>query len=236
MNTINILPFEWSAFDETFTRSGIHIFRLSVNNHLRQLDVYRKTLDSKETLRASAFFRNEDRERFIICRAMLKKILGLYLKMSPKLIQIIPDQNKKPVIKDYRYLHFNVSHSKNCVAFAISNSSVGIDVEYIKENFSYHSIAEGCFTVAEIQYLKESAKPENGFFTLWTRKEALLKTTGKGLNDDMNKINCLNSFPISEIEGPDYSAYTLKSFEIEENYIASVAYNYQGKELQFYKI
>ncbi len=236
MNTINILPFEWSAFDDTFTRSGIHIFRLSVNSHLKQLDIYTKILDSEEILRASAFYKNEDRERFIICRAVLKKLLGLYLKRSPELIKIIPGQNKKPVIKDDRYLHFNVSHSKDCIAFAVADTDTGIDVEYMDENFNYHSIEEMCFTPAEINYIKESSIPVNEFFKLWTRKEALLKADGQGLNNDMNKLNCLKDFHVSEIKGSHYNNYVINSFKIEKNYIASIAYNCPEKELTFYRI
>jgi len=234
MNFINNISFEWSAFDDTFTGSGVHIFRLSVNNHLEQLEFYTKILDSEELLRASKFFRNEDRERFIICRAVLKKLTGLYLKRTPELIKIIPDSNKKPVIKDYRHLHFNVSHSAECIVFAISDSTVGIDVEYINDNFNYGLIAQSCFTIAEINYINESCHPVNEFFKLWTRKEALLKADGKALNDSMNTLNCLNDFYESDIKY--FNNYIINSFEIEKNYIASIAFNYPEKELTFYRI
>lgn len=236
MSPVNILPFEWSAFNDTFARSGIHIFRLSVNNHLQQLDIYTKILDAEEILRASKFYKKEDRERFITGRAVLKKLLGLYLKRSPELIKIIPDQNKKPVIKDYRHLHFNVSHSKDCIAFAIADTNVGIDVEYINDNFNYSLIAQSCFTIAEINYIKESFIPVNEFFKIWTRKEALLKADGKGLNDDMNALNCLNDVSQSDITSSGLSNYIIHSFELEEDYVASISHNCPEKELTFYRI
>ncbi len=236
MSPVNILPFEWSAFNDTFARSGIHIFRLSVNNHLQQLDIYTKILDAEEILRASKFYKKEDRERFITGRAVLKKLLGLYLKRSPELIKIIPDQNRKPVIKDYRHLHFNVSHSKDCIAFAIADTNVGIDVECINDNFNYSLTAQSCFTVGEINYIKESFVPVKEFFKLWTRKEAILKANGNGLSDEMNKLNCLNDFLKSDIPGSGVSNYIIHSFEIEKNYIAGIAYNCLEKELTFYRI
>lgn len=236
MNFINNIPFQWSAFDDTFTISGVQIFCLSVNNHLKQLEFYTTILDSEEILEASKFYRNEDRERFIICRAVLKNTLGLYLKISPGFIKIIPDQNKKPVIEDYGYLHFNVSHSKDCIAFAIADTNVGIDVEYINDNFNYSLIAQSCFTIAEINYIKESFTPVYKFFKLWTRKEALLKADGKGLNDDMNTLNCLNDLHKSDMKGSFDNNYIINSFEIDKNYIASIAYSCPGKKLMFYEI
>ena len=235
-NSIDIPSPDWLQFNNSLVDSEINIFRLFVSNHLHQLALYKSLLNSQELFRASKFFKCEDRERFIISRAVLKKLLGLCTNLAPQTIVIVSDKNEKPILKDCSHIHFNISHSKNCITFAISNKSVGIDVEYLNENFNYRSIIEACFTVSEIYFIKESPKPVRDFFKLWTRKEAFLKAIGKGLNDDMNKLNCLSSFPANEIEVSDYNNYTIRSFGIEKEYIASIAYQCEEKQLLFYEI
>ncbi len=200
-----------------------------------ELPVYEKLLSPEELLRSRRFFKAEDRDRYIISRAILKQLSGLYINTAPESIEIVRDQNKKPIIKDFEHLHFNISHSGNCVAFAFSGSSVGIDVEFINNDFDYKPIAAICFTDSEINFAEESNKPADEFFKLWTRKEALLKATGEGLHDDMNKLNCLNDPFSSDITDTDYDSYRINTFEIAKNYIASIAYSYPEKKLRFYE-
>lgn len=233
-NNIDINSAESLKHHTALSNAEIHIFRICINNQLEKLSFYTNLLDTEELLRAARFFRREDKERFIICRGALKQLLGSYLQTKPHTIKIILNEQKKPVIKDSPYLHFNISHSQKCIAFAISDSSVGIDVEYINENFEFHAIAQTCFTITEMLSLNENCNPAYQFFKIWTRKEALLKADGKGLNDDMNKSDCLNDCSVNEIAGSGNDTYTINSFEIDKNYIAGIAYSGREKKLRFY--
>ena len=228
---MNILPAKFHNYNIALSKTEIQIFHLSVNLHREQLESYENILQPEELARTSSFFKREDRERFVIGRGVLKHLSGLYLNSFPQLIEIVSDQNKKPIIKGCENLHFNVSHSKNYIVFAFSHYEIGIDVEYINDEFDYKPIAKECFTKNEIQYLEESDKPVKEFFKLWTRKEALLKATGKGLSDDMNKIDCLNQTCVSTIRDPGYDNYTIESFEIEKDYVGGIAYKDSEKKL-----
>jgi len=233
---MDILFPTWVNFNNTSVNADIHIFRLAVSEHLSKLSVYKKILSSEELLRSSRFYKAEDRERYIICRGALKQLLGQYLQTLPERIEIILDKNKKPVLKDRLQLHFNVSHSRGSIALAFSDNNIGIDVEYIDNNFDYKPIAKACFAMAEMDCLRESCNAAEEFFKLWTRKEAFLKANGKGLNDDMNQLNCLGELHEKQIAAPGYESYRIDSFKIEENYIAAVAYNCSREKLRFYTI
>ena len=86
-------------------------------------------------------------------------------------------------------IYFNLSHCRKAVACAVSDNEVGIDVECIGRYGE--RLARYCMCDEEMQRIQESADPDAEFTMLWTRKEALLKLTGEGINDDMK--TCLSS-------------------------------------------
>ncbi len=86
------------------------------------------------------------------------------------------DGNNKPYFKDYPNIRFSISHSNDLIVLAMSNTEVGIDIEYIKPR-SFESIVEKRFFPDE----KLEAQTLEGFLKVWTRKEAYLKLTSEGL-------------------------------------------------------
>lgn len=99
-----------------------------------------------------------------------------------------------------RKLYFNISHTDGCVAVAVSDSEVGIDVETI-ENMDL-SIEEMFLSMEERKkiYL-ESRNDESEATRIWTLKESYLKMKGIGLIDDLCKVDTaklnLNSISIN---------------------------------------
>ena len=59
----------------------------------------------------------------------------------------------KPYISNYQDIHFNLSHSKNLVACAVSDAPVGVDIEYIDFNIDL-DIAKHYFYNNEYDYEK----------------------------------------------------------------------------------
>jgi len=75
-------------------------------------------------------------------------------------------------------LHLSVSHSGEYFLCIVGDKPVGIDVQERKGR-NASKIADRYFSDLEKEYVKENG--ENGFFTVWTRKEAYSKLTGEGL-------------------------------------------------------
>lgn len=90
---------------------------------------------------------------------------------------IIYNEKGKPFFKNSQ-IKFNISHSDNLVALAISEKDVGIDVEFIKP--VNQKLFDKVFSLKEKQDFLLSEK-EN-FFKLWTLKESYIKLLGKGLS------------------------------------------------------
>lgn len=87
----------------------------------------------------------------------------------------------KPSFKQaFPIMHFNFSHAAEKVICAISNSKlVGVDIEKIV-SFDY-AVLNSYFTASEANYIAQAVNQAYAFFTLWTKKEALLKCVGIGI-------------------------------------------------------
>ncbi len=78
-------------------------------------------------------------------------------------------------------LFFSISHSEDTVAVALSDTPVGIDLEFVDERRDFISLSRRFFAPDEHKAISESNSPTEDFFALWTKKEALAKITGEGL-------------------------------------------------------
>ena len=81
--------------------------------------------------------------------------------------------------------HISVSHSGSTFALAVSDSEVGLDIQYAR-SVRAERIASRVFTDSENEEIAADGTGER-FFELWTRKEACSKYTGAGLEQVMKK-------------------------------------------------
>lgn len=75
--------------------------------------------------------------------------------------------------------YFSLSHKEKLLCFALSPRPVGVDIEKIVEKDSVYGIAERYFGE------KIELGDKESFFLAWTRKEALGKLLGKGLDSEI---------------------------------------------------
>ena len=90
--------------------------------------------------------------------------------------EILRDDMGKPYFDDNK-LHFNVSHSGDYLAIAVSEQPVGIDIQESK------NIKEGMYRKVvqpeETELIGNHRQKD--FLRLWTLKESFVKAEGKGL-------------------------------------------------------
>lgn len=88
-------------------------------------------------------------------------------------------QGGKPYFENYPY-YFNLSHSGDYVACALSEREVGIDLQEHR-GAALERVAERYFSPAEVFALMRVRDRTALFFRLWARKEAYGKLSGKGI-------------------------------------------------------
>lgn len=201
---------------------GIKLYKIELLEYQELVSDLISMLSSSERDRANRYHFTKDKHRFVICRALLKFILAEHMDLEIDKIIIDIDANKKPYLAAYPSVFFNISHAGDYALIAIAKSPVGVDIEYMNKSFDYEEILPHVFSKTEID------KTNNRHFTFykfWTRKEAIVKAIGKGINDDLPKIPVTDGFhsvPLSLVG--DFKKITVLSFNLDDNYIGALAF------------
>ena len=128
----------------------------------------------------------------------------------------------KAYISNYENIHFNLSHSGKFVSCAISDSEVGIDVEYNDPAIDL-DIAKQYFFNTEYENIMQSEKPSDEFFNYWVLKESYMKYTGLGFNLELDEFEIMIKDKIELKDDKDHLKFNL--FDIE-NYKLAICSKY----------
>jgi len=210
------------VFDNRF----ISLFRIRISSHLPSLPRLQTLLQQDEHTRASRYHQQKDHDRFIISRAWLRIIAGKFTSLPASEILFVKGENKKPFIANSgkQSVFYNVAHSGDWILVSIGESETGVDIEYVNDQFDYKEILEHSFSAEEIAFIRSSENSLGSFYTLWTRKESLLKATAKGITDDLINTPSLDGLAMISpgIIGSTQN-WDIYSFEISPDYTGSIA-------------
>lgn len=171
-------------------------------------------LDQQELARAARFAFEADRRRFVAAHAILRNILARYLACTPDEVRYSYGPRRKPALEGRGGLEFNMSHSGDLALYAVSGGrAVGVDVERVRPDVARELTAARFFTPCETDAILALPEREraHAFFTVWTRKEACLKTTGEGLSAPLDAFAVWPEphppWHVVDLDvGPDYAA------------------------------
>lgn len=179
-----------------------------------------------EKLRANAFLKPVDRNRYIAAHGVLR-ILGKHILGFE--VQITANAYGKPQFLNTP-LQFNLSHSGNVILLAFSlNSPVGVDVEQKRVVEDLDLIVANYFHQSEVQAMNGLDRPllSETFFSCWSKKEAVVKALGLGLSLPLNAFEVDTSPFLGEcvvrLESQFPQSWTLCAFCPSEGYSAALA-------------
>lgn len=171
-----------------------HVWRACLEQDEATLDKLSQLLSADELERAGKFHFRRDREHFVAARGVLRNLLGRYVGVEPRGLRFSYDQYGKPSLCSETgddALRFNVSHSQGVALYALTHGRrIGIDIEFVREDFAGFEIAERFFSPREVLALR-ALSPRvhaNAFFDCWTRKEAYIKARGEGLSHPLERF------------------------------------------------
>ena len=150
-------------------------------------------LSAPERLRADAFHRRADRERYVAARGLLRELLAAELGLEPTRVPLGVDAQGKPVLDpadDLTDLRFNASRSGHRGVFAFATGrEVGVDVEQIR-SLDLAGVAGGALSEGELGAWRALAVAERApaLFAAWARKEAYVKGRGSGLAMGLERV------------------------------------------------
>ncbi len=171
----------------TLSENQVHVWRVFLHAPGEVRDSMVRVLSEEESIRASRFFFERDRQRWIIARGVLRMLLARYLHLQPEQLLFVTNEHGKPTLAPSHEskLAFNLSHSGDIALYALTCwREVGVDVEYMKDGIEFDKLARVSFSPNEravLRSLPGEAKRE-AFYRCWTRKEAYIKARGRGLS------------------------------------------------------
>jgi len=155
---------------------------------------YTDILSEDEQERAARFKFDRHRWPYIAAHVAVRSILSKYLKSAPARLKFINGTNGKPSLAaefSAHELQFNLSHSHEMALLGVTRGhEIGVDIEWIKEDYGFDEVAERFFTAKEVADMR--ALPghlqRQAFFKCWTSKEAFLKAKGTGLSGKLDEV------------------------------------------------
>lgn len=236
--TTNIVDLEVEFETQTKVLLDFKLFKIFIRDYLEFIPILLAHLNSEEKRRFEKYHFDKDRNRFIIARSLLKIVLAKEIGLEAKEVEIKKGFLQKPFLPSHPRQFFNITHSGDYILIILGNGKVGVDVEKIDENQDFSDTIPTIFNQVEMDVLSLSNNKTKTFYKFWTRKEAFVKATGKGIDDDFKNIPATDgnhNLPI-EIAGKINNLVTL-SFDIDENHIGALTfegdYNESLNQLHF---
>ena len=163
--------------------SEVHVWSASLLLASARVEALRDELAADEKVRAERMHTYDLGRRFIVARAILRRLLVAYLPVDAATPLFRYGDRGKPELAFDAGLAFNVSHAEDTALYAIATGrDVGIDIEAAGRDVEIEGIARKVFSVSEcaaLGALSPSAR-RDAFFRIWTRKEAYIKALGAG--------------------------------------------------------
>lgn len=211
-------------------RSEVIYAYVSLEGGSRELD--EALLDTEELLRSQRFVRRSDGCRFVRAHAALRSLLAACLGIDPELVSYEIGAHGKPSLQSgLPPLEFNLSHSGRLGLLAVARDrSVGVDIEHIRELPDALAIAEMHFTATEARRLRSLplADQSAAFFRYWTRKEAVVKAGGEGLERALDSFDVTGSchstlFVVRSLDATKTAEWRARDLPAPAEYMAAGA-------------
>jgi len=171
-------------------------------------------IDPKAQQKIAAFKSEQDKLNCLLGRILLSQAIN-----DLKLGSNIADLHHSPLGKaSLPGMEFSISHSSGLVVLSAAlDRPNGIDCEELKpvEPGDFRDY----FSRKEWDDLEASSDPLTGFNRIWTRKEALLKAIGTGLQNQLNRID------VSASRMKNHNCnWSFKELELRPGYLVSLCY------------
>ncbi|MFI3157626.1 MAG: 4'-phosphopantetheinyl transferase superfamily protein [Methylococcaceae bacterium] len=168
----------------------IHIWHGNIAADNAHYQNYWQMLDVAEQAHAEKIKNDLLRKRYVEVHGRLRNILAQALNEPPEKISIKKAEHGKPYVADRPELAFNLSHSASAMVVAVGwNCQVGVDIECCRPRTSLAGLVDKCFAEEESAYWNKLPEDQRitEFYRFWTRKEAFVKATGRGIALGLNR-------------------------------------------------
>ncbi|MDH3412409.1 MAG: 4'-phosphopantetheinyl transferase superfamily protein [Gammaproteobacteria bacterium] len=187
----------WNPPPEDLRLSPEHVevWRISTSLSDEEVEAFNAVLSPEQRARSERIRVVEKRRQYIITQGLTRILLARVLDAEPNALEFVRGPKGKPYLSGAfadAGVQFNMTHTSHMALIAVTlNREVGVDIERIRDNLQWDKLARRYFS--PLEYRDFSSLPQSvrlgAFFTLWTRKEAVLKAIGTGLGGGLGSFD-----------------------------------------------
>ena len=150
---------------------------------LAEAAAWEEFLTVGERERATGMANETLRARFVVSRGLRREMLARVTGRAAGELEFFEQAGGKPRLVDGDGWDFNVSHAGEYVAVVVGRGAVGIDLEKLRPVREMTALVRRYFHADEARAWEalEGREKEEGFFALWSAREAAMKCCGLGL-------------------------------------------------------
>ncbi|OLE96495.1 MAG: hypothetical protein AUG75_19815 [Cyanobacteria bacterium 13_1_20CM_4_61_6] len=215
-------------------RNNVHIWRIALGNNTAEKNSrLTAVLSADERARAARYHFDEHRDSFIESRAALRSIIATYADLAAADVEFNYGPHGKPHLApalNEAQLQFSFSRREGLAVVALARDrDVGIDVEFIRDDFPTREVAKEIFSEREFEefLLLPAVQRVEGFYNCWTRKEAYIKAIGEGLSFPLKDFDVsltpMQPARLLKVRTRKVGSWMLHDLKVENHYVAAVA-------------
>jgi len=151
----------------------------------KQFNSFFERMPEERQKKAMRYVRKEDRQLCVAAFALLEYALNVNgYKIAD--YEFAEGKNGKPYLKNLP-LEFNISHTSDAVACAVSQTQTGVDVQ--AKVTKYEGVMNRVYCENEINLVLNSRNAVDDFTKIWALKESFVKCIGTGISDHIEKYD-----------------------------------------------
>ncbi|HEY7787181.1 MAG TPA: 4'-phosphopantetheinyl transferase superfamily protein [Casimicrobiaceae bacterium] len=171
---------------------GVRLWWCDLHASPSQLQCCESLLSEAERARATRYGLELLRDRYVIGRASLRRVLGRTFGVQPADVTIIRGERGRPRPGGETTLDFNISHTGGVALLGTLNGArIGVDIERVDRRINVAGLARKFLTENERAFLAalEPDAARRAVLHLWTCKEAMSKATGDALTAPFARLD-----------------------------------------------
>jgi 4'-phosphopantetheinyl transferase len=214
--------------------STIDVWTVDVAAVAAHWERWTEVLADDERQRMARYLRAEDRRRFGVSRAVLRRLVGSRLGEDPARLRFSANRFGKPVLvppgRGTPPIAFSVAHSGGFALVGLGErSTFGVDLERIPGTVGFEDLVQAVLAPEEVAAMRDldGGRRRREFYRRWAIKEAYLKALGVGLVLPPNRI-VIHHACAGAPEAERYTLgvrgrWTVRVLDEPEGYAAAVA-------------
>ncbi len=202
---------------------------------IEELDDATRRLPAAEQQRACAIGLERPRQAFVVGRLLLRSTVARIAGVRPEDVGIGLEATGRPVLIGALAGYFvSIAHSGPHVVVGVAKSQIGVDVEQLRQAAPSPQLMARVCSPDELGQLEGMTDSERAatFMTLWTRKEAYGKATGRGLDFALLRAAGVSGPSISS----DVGEWQVADIDVDPGCAAAVVVQGSGWHVQLDRV